>query len=120
MAFPFITRSHHEDVVGRLEKQLADVQAERKAYLDTLAQLGFGVKFFAKDEAPEAQPEPETSKQPTTASPTVPLSRLRPSAIMRSMDAKKQREYEHKMGVQRKDQILSEVNAIIGDTLPQA
>jgi hypothetical protein len=44
---------------------------------------------------------------------------MRPSQIMRTMDAKKQREYELKMGQQRKEEVIAGVNAIIGDTLPQ-
>src|SRR6185312_7372858 len=118
MRFPFITRSHHEDVVQRLEKQLADVQAERKAYLDTLAQMGFGVKFFATEDKPEVEIDDEP-EQKTATSPTVPITRMRPSAIMRSMDAKKQREYETKLGQQRKDEVLAGVAAIIDGSLPK-
>ena len=113
---PFITRAHHEDVVQRLEKQLADVQAERKAYLDTLAQMGFGVKFFAPEEKPEAEVEETPEKH--AASPTVPITRMRPSAIMRSMDAKKQREYDEKMHIRRKEEVIAGVAAIIDGTLP--
>lgn len=113
MKLPFISRAHHEDVVSELRRQLAEKEAERKLYLDILAQMGYGVRFFSKDSAPAAEIEPEPEQTETAQSPEVPLSAMRPSAIMRQQTIKKAREYDQKRNLYRKAEVLDGVAAII-------
>lgn len=111
MKLPFISRSHHEDVVAELRRQLAEKESERKLYLDLLGQMGYGVKFFGQD-APAEQAE-DQEQAGTVHSPDVPLSAMRPSAIMRQQTIKKAREFEDKRNLYRKAAVIDEVAAIV-------
>lgn len=56
MRFPFVTRAHHEEVVALLRDRLAEIELERRAYLDRLASVGLGGPLFSVP-----PPEPEVS-----------------------------------------------------------
>lgn len=61
MKFPFVTRSHHDEVVSLLRAQLAQAEQERRVYLDRLATAGLGGAFFAAAAStPAAEPEQES------------------------------------------------------------
>lgn len=121
MKLPFIYRGHHEDVVAELRRQLAEKEAERKLYLDLLGQMGWGVKFFGENAQPATEEQTEETEQPRAAhSPDVPLSAMRPSAIMRQQSIRKAREYEDKLSMYRKAAVLDSVAAIINDKPAEA
>ncbi|HEV7522999.1 MAG TPA: hypothetical protein VGP89_17995 [Candidatus Angelobacter sp.] len=112
--FPFVTRSHHEDMVAELRSQLAAKESERQKFIDILAQMGWGVKVFGSDDQPEIE---ETPEQAQASTPTVPLSRMRPSQAARVISHQKQRDYDEKLKTVRRDEVLQGVAAIIGDKL---
>jgi hypothetical protein len=115
MRFPFVALSHHEEMVAELRSQLAEKESERQKYIDILAQMGWGVKVFGADEQPEIEETPAPEKASST--PTIPLSRMRPSQAARVISQKKQREYDEKIKTNRKAVVLEGVAAIIGDQL---
>lgn len=117
MRFPFVTRSHHEDMIRELRSQLAAKESERQKYIDILAQMGWGVKVFGSDDQPEIEETPEPTSSGST--PTVPLARMRPTQAARVISSRLQREYEDKIRTNRKNEVLQEVAAVIGDHLAQ-
>lgn len=119
MPFPFITLRHHEDMIAELRSQLAEKESERQKYIDILAQMGWGVKVFGSDDEPQIEETPEQTA-PATSTPTVPLSRMRPSQAARVKSGELQRRYDEKTRMTRKTAVLDTVAAIIGDQLQQA
>jgi hypothetical protein len=117
MPFPFVTRSHHEEMVAELRGQLAAKESERQKFIDILAQMGWGVKVFGADETPEIEETPAPKQSSNT--PTVPLARMRPTHAARVISGKLQREYDDKIKAHRKNEVLQGVAAIIGDQLQQ-
>lgn len=117
MRFPFVTLSHHEEMVSELRGQIAEKESERQKYLDLLAQMGWGVKIFGADDQPEAEEIPEETQHQASSTPTVPLSRMRPSQAARVITARKQREYDEKINTVRRAAVLDGVAAIIGGEL---
>jgi hypothetical protein len=117
MPFPFVTRSHHEDMLSELRRQLAQKESERQKYIDILAQMGWGVKVFGADDQPEIEETPEPKQSSNT--PTVPLARMRPTQAARVISGQLQRKYEDKIRMNRKNEVLQEVAAVIGDQLAQ-
>lgn len=117
MPFPFVTLSHHTEMVAELRSQIAEKESERQKYIDILAQMGWGVKVFGVDEEPEIEETPAPAQ--TSSTPTVPLSRMRPSQAARVITAQKQREYDEKLKTHRRAEVLHGVAAIIGDKLAQ-
>src|SRR5215831_9748557 len=116
---PFVTRSHYEDVVGELRRQIAEKESERQKCWDLLAQMGFGTKVFdisscvaGSGQTGNVAPEPEDEAAPIRT-PDIPIARLRPSQIMRKMDLEKIREYQEKHRLARKAEVLAEVTAIL-------
>jgi len=116
---PFVTRSHYEDVVGELRRQLAEKESERQKCWDLLAQMGFGTKVFdtssrfaGSEQARNVAAEQEDEEAPIKT-PDIPTARLRPSQIMRKMDLAKIREYQDKHRLARKAEVLAEVTAIL-------
>lgn len=116
MPFPFVTRSHHEEMVAELRSQIAEKESERQKYIDILAQMGWGVKVFGADDEPQIEETPEQPKTVSTT-PTVPLSRLRPSQAARVITAQKQREYDEKIKTNRRTAVLENVAAIVNGQL---
>lgn len=117
--FPFVTLSHHEEMVAELRGQIAEKESERQKYIDILAQMGWGVKVFGSDDQSEIE---ETQEQAQNTTPTVPLSRMRPSQAARVKSAQLARAYDEKIKAHRKTEVLQGVAAIIngklqGDTL---
>jgi hypothetical protein len=116
---PFVTRSHYEDVVGELRRQIAEKESERQKCWDLLAQMGFGTKVFdtsshlaGSGQAGNIADDPEDEVAPIKT-PEIPTARLRPSQIMRKMDMEKMREYRDKHRLARKAEVLAEVTAIL-------
>jgi hypothetical protein len=116
MRFPFVTLSHHEEMVSELRGQIAEKESERQKYLDILAQMGWGVKIFGTEDQPETEETPEAA-QTSSSTPTVPLSRMRPSQAARVITAQKQRQYDEKIKTVRKTAVLDSVAAIINGEL---
>jgi hypothetical protein len=119
MPFPFVTRSHHEDMIAELRSQLSQKESERQKFIDILAQMGWGVKVFGTDDEPQIEETPETVA-PATSTPTVPLSRMRPSQAARVKSAEMQRRYDEKTRTIRKNAVIESVAAIIGGEQLQA
>jgi hypothetical protein len=115
MPFPFVTRSHHEDMISELRSQLAAKESERQKYIDILAQMGWGVKVFGADDQPEIEETPAATTSSST--PTVPLARMRPTQAARVISGKLQREYDDKIRSDRKAAILDGVAAIVNGQL---
>jgi hypothetical protein len=67
MKFPFVTRSHHDEVVELLRAQLERTELERRSYLDRLALAGLGGAFFSVAATPAAiednTPAPELTPE---------------------------------------------------------
>lgn len=62
MKLPFVTRSHHDEVVALLTARLGELEQERRLYLDRLATAGLGGPFFAPSLEPKNEPaEPAAS-----------------------------------------------------------
>lgn len=112
--FPFVTLSHHEEMVAELRGQIAEKESERQKYIDILAQMGWGVKVFGSDDQPEIE---ETPEQAQSSTPTVPLSRMRPSQAARVKSAQLARAYDEKIRNGRKSAILDGVAAIVNGQL---
>ena len=61
MKFPFVSRSHHEEMVAELRRQLEERTRELHRIKDLIFKQQFGVQLY--DTLPaEAQPEPEAPK----------------------------------------------------------
>lgn len=61
MNFPLVTRSHHEEVVAELRRQLAERERELHRLHDLIFKQQFGVQLHdSLPSAPEAVIEPDT------------------------------------------------------------
>ena len=115
MRWPWISRLHHEELVTELRRQLAQKEDECRRYLNLLG--GFGTRIFnADDPEPESKAE-EQSEEIVQQSPLIPVGSMRPSQIMRTMDRKAEAEYQKKMGMIRRAEVMASVGAVIGDKL---
>jgi len=117
MPFPFVTRSHHDDMISELRRQLAAKESERQKYIDILAQMGWGVKVFGAGDQPEIEETPAAKTSSST--PTVPLARMRPTQAARVISGRLQREYDEQLKNNRRAEVLQGVAAIIGDKLQE-
>jgi hypothetical protein len=78
MKFPFVTRSHHDEVVELLRAQLERTELERRSYLDRLATAGLGGAFFSASATPAAA-EDNTPAPELTDEERIHAYRRRPS-----------------------------------------
>jgi hypothetical protein len=81
MKFPFVTRSHHEEVVELLRAQLERTELERRSYLDRLAAAGLGGAFFATPAAAASVAEDSTPEPEMTVGERMRAFRRRPSRM---------------------------------------
>lgn len=81
MKFPFVTRSHHDEVVELLRAQLDRVEMERRSYLDRLAAVGLGGAFFNGPAAVTAVTEESTGDTELTAEERLRAYRRRPNKM---------------------------------------
>lgn len=103
MPFPFITRSHHEEVVALLKERLASLEQEHRKLLDHYAVLSHNRAIFEP-----AAKTPESAVDTPTIAPAEQDPHMRdireamkaghrsPTAIANYISAKKQREYDAK------------------------
>jgi hypothetical protein len=81
MNFPFVTRSHHEEVVELLRAQMDRVEMERRFYLDRLATVGLGGAFFNAPATATVATEESTADTELTAEERLRAFRRRPSKM---------------------------------------
>lgn len=81
MKFPFVTRSHHEEVVELLRAQLERTELERRSYLDRLATAGLGGAFFATPAVAAAAEDSSTPEPEMSVEEQIRAYRRRPSRM---------------------------------------
>lgn len=105
MRFPFLSRAHHDDVVSELRRQIAEKQKlldQLFAYVGLTPQQSITV---AEDESPEEAVQ-------NIADPFLQAVRSRrPSAIVRSAQAKLDRRFSEKINGASMPDVLDELNA---------
>jgi hypothetical protein len=102
MRFPFVTRSHHEEVVTMLRETLAAREKELHRLKDLIFQREFGVQLYDSlpadapvQTAAEPEPEPEPARdleQERDARELTALARTRPSQLGPAMERKMRRD----------------------------
>lgn len=97
MKFPFVTRSHHDEVVSLLRAQIDRVEAERQLYLDRLATAGLGGAFFHTPVAAPAAPEESTAETELTEEERIRAYRRRPSHLATLVSRKMRKNFERQL-----------------------